>query len=191
MRQSERNRTFRCMSFSAATVKTGLMAGAAALVLGGAAVPAASAKTWKASVTDPTGDGPAPGRDITEVKFRYKSNGSVLFVVTVAGPIDGAGADAAVGVSLGSSCKRVFLVGGGLFSSPDPTAFETVKGNKIGKPREGEGEITGNVYTLSIKHSAFKNKKPGCFAVGLIDPATADAPEPTMLDATDEIKIKK
>jgi hypothetical protein len=157
-----------------------------------AALPAgASAKTWKASTVDPTGDGPVPGRDITEVKFRYKSNGSVLFVVTTAGPIDGANADAAVGVSLGSSCRKPLLSGGGVFSQPDPTVFFTIKGKKLGKNRKGEGEITNNVYTLQSKQSAFKNWKPGCFAVVLLDPATADSASPTVFDETDEIKIKR
>lgn len=178
------------MTISPSTIKTGLLVGGAAVALGAAAAPAASAKTWKASATDPTGDGPVPGRDITEVKLRYKSSGSLLFVVTVAGPIDGAAADAAVGVSLGSSCKKVFAIGGGLFSEPNPTSFETVKGSKIGKPREGEGEITNNVYTLSIKHSAFKNKKPGCWAVGLLDPATFESKSPTVFDETEELKVK-
>lgn len=159
------------------------------VALGAFASPA-NAKTWKASATDPAGDNAAPGRDITEVKFRYKSNGSVLFVVTTAGPIDGAGADAAVGVSLGTTCSKLLMIGGGLFSEPDPVAFTKVKGKKLGKAREGKGEITGNVYTLSVKHSSFKGWKPGCFAVALVDPNTPDDQEPAPFDETGEIKIK-
>lgn len=150
----------------------------------------AQAQTWKASATDPTGDGPVPGRDITEVKFRYKSNGSVLFAVTVAGPIDGTNADAAVGVSLGSSCKKLLLTGGGLFSKPDPVIAARVIGKKFGKDREGKGEITENVYTLSFKHSSFKNWKPKCFAVALVDPAAPEDQVPVPFDQTGEIKIK-
>lgn len=156
----------------------------------GAFATAAEAKTWKASYTDETGDGPTPGRDITEVKFRYKSNGSVLFAITTAGPIDAAGADAGVGLSLGSSCKKIIGLGGGLFSKPDPVFFARVKGKKVGKDREGKGEITGNVYTLSVKHSSFKNWKPGCFAVALIDPATAEDEAPVPFDQIGEVKIK-
>lgn len=155
------------------------------------AVPAgASAKTYRATVTDPTGDGPAPGRDITEVKLRYRTSGSVLFVITLAGPIDPAGADAGVGVSLGSTCKKLLLVGAGAFSQPDPVAFLKATGSKKPKARQGKGEITDNVYTLSAKHSSFKNLKPGCLAVALVDPATADSDNPVTLDETDEIKFK-
>lgn len=151
---------------------------------------AAEAKTYKATYTDETGDGPAPGRDITEVKVRYKSNGSVLFAITTAGPIDGAGADAGVGISLGSTCKKLLGIGGGAFSQPDPVFFARVQGKKLGKEREGKGEITGNVYTLSIKHSSFKNWKPGCFAVALVDPATAEDEAPVPFDQIGEVKIK-
>ncbi len=115
---------------------------------------------------------------------------SIRFVVTVAGPIDGAGADAGVGVSLGSTCKKVLLTGGGLFSQPDPVIAARVIGKKFGKDREGKGEITENVYTLSFKHSSFKGWKPGCFAVALVDPATPEGQLPVAFDQTDEIKIK-
>lgn len=155
-------------------------------------VPAtAAAKTYKTSAVDPTGDGPVPSRDITEVKFRYKDNGSILFVVTVAGPIDPAAADAAVSISLGKTCKKIAMLGGGLFSAPDTIALSLVKGKKILKPRQGKGEITSNVFTLSAKHSSFKGLAPGCFAVGLVDPATVESENPTIFDQTDEIKIKK
>lgn len=171
-------------------VSTAAITGLAVGALGLGASPA-EAKTWKASYTDPTGDGPVPGRDITEVKVRYKSNGSILFAVTVAGPIDGAAADAGVGISLGSTCKKLLGTGGGVFSKPDPVFFLRVNGKKLGKEREGKGEITGNVYTLSVKHSSFKNWKPGCFAVALVDPATPEDEAPVPFDQTGEVKFKK
>ena len=71
-----------------------------------------------------------------------------------------------------------------------PDFFARVQGKKVGKDREGKGEITGNVYTLSVKHSSFKNWKPGCFAVALIDPATAEDEAPVPFDQTGEVKIK-
>lgn len=164
-----------------------------AAAVGGAmaTAPVAGATTYRASETDPTGDAPAPGRDITEVKFRYTTAGSVLIVLTMAGPIDAAGADAGVGVSVGSSCNKLIFTGAGLFSEPDPVAFIPVKGKKLLKPKKGAGEITNNVYTLKVKNSAFKNQKPKCLAVALIDPATAENTEPTLFDQTDELKIKK
>jgi hypothetical protein len=168
--------------------------GAVVAFAAGAAVPAvASAKTYRGEATDPTGDAPVPGRDITNVKFRYTSGGSILFVVTTAGPIDPAAADAGVGLSLGTSCKKLVVLGNGLFSAPDPVAFATVKGpkGKLGKPRKGAGEITNNVYTLKVKNSAFKGIKPGCFAVALVDPAAPEDQVPTPYDQTGEIKIKK
>lgn len=171
------------------SVSTAAILGLAVGALGGAASPA-EAKTWKASYIDPTGDAPVPGRDITEVKFRYKSNGSILFAITVAGPIDGAGADAGVGVSLGSTCKKLLATGVGQFSEPDPVLFARVIGKKFGKDREGKGEITSNVYTLSVKHSSFKNWKPGCFAVALVDPTTPEDEAPVPFDQTGEVKVK-
>ena len=171
--------------------KKSICAALAFASLGGAAFAGpAQAKTWKASGTDPAGDAPAPGRDITEVKFRYKSNGSLLFVVTTQGPIDPAGADAVVVVELGESCKRIVALGGGVFSKPDPVRISAVKGKKVAKPREGKGEITGNVYTLSVKHSSFKGLKPGCLAVSLADPATIESDEPTVFDTTDPLTFK-
>jgi hypothetical protein len=151
---------------------------------------AASAAKSTASGTDATGDGPVLGRDITEVKLSYKTTGTLLVVVTVAGPIDATNADAAVSVSLGSSCKKVIGLGGGLFSDPASAAFSAVKGKKVGKPKKGTGTIKGNVFELKFKNKAFKDWKPKCVAVGLIDPATVDADQPTIFDATDEIKIK-
>ncbi|MDO9354960.1 MAG: hypothetical protein Q7T55_14780 [Solirubrobacteraceae bacterium] len=168
--------------------------GAALAFTAGAAVPAvADAKTYRGEAADPAGDGPVPGRDITNVKFRYTSAGSILFVITTAGPIDPATADAGVGLSLGTTCKKLVVLGNGLFSAPDPVAFATVKGakGKLGKPREGAGEITNNVYTLKVKHSAFKGITPGCFAVALVDPAAPEDQVPTPFDQTGEIKIKK
>lgn len=180
--------------FSASARRSLLAAGASGLltaVIAASLAAPAGAATFKATAQDAVGDGPAPGRDITEVKVRYKTNGSVLFVVTTAGPIDGAGADALVGVSLGSSCRRVLLTGGGQFSDPDPVAFSKITGRRLGKPRRGEGEITGNVYTLLVKHSSFKHWKPSCYAVVLLDPATAAADSPTIFDQTDELRIKR
>lgn len=158
--------------------------------LAGLASPA-QAKTWRVTASDPSGDSVSANRDITEVKLRYKSNGSLLFVITVAAPIDAANGDAGVGVSLGRTCKKLLALGGGAFSAPDPVRFAKVTGNKIGKDRIGKGEITSNVYTLSVKHSSFKNWKPGCFAVALVDPAGANTETPSVFDETAEIKIKK
>lgn len=177
----------RAMKHTTSRMALGLAVGVA--LAGGLAGPA-QAKTWKAEATDPTGDGPVPGRDITDVKFRYKTNGSVLFVVTTAGPIDGTNADALVGVSLGTTCKKLILTGGGQFSAPDPVKFARVTGKTIHKPRKGSGEIQNNVYTLEVKHSSFKNWKPGCFAVALVDPNTPKDQAPVPFDQTGEIKIK-
>ena len=172
------------------TWKRGLLGIAACAAVAGAAAAPAKATTWKAEATDPTGDGPVPGRDITDVKFRYKSNGSVLFVVTTAGPIDGTNADALVGVSLGTTCKKLILTGGGQFSDPTPVKFARVTGKTVHKPRKGKGEIQGNVYTLEVKHSSFKHFRPGCFAVALIDPTTPADEAPVPFDQSGEIKIK-
>lgn len=161
-------------------------AGVAALAMPSAA----SAAKYTASKTDPTGDGPAPGRDISEVKLSYVTNGKLIVVVTVAGPIDAASGDAVVSVSLGSTCNKVIGLGGGLFSDT-VAGFSKVKGKKVLKPKKAKAEIkNGNVYTLSVKNSAFKNWKPKCLAVGLADPATADSDNPTIFDLTDEIKVK-
>ncbi|MBO9532925.1 MAG: hypothetical protein J7513_08130 [Solirubrobacteraceae bacterium] len=161
-------------------------AGVAALAMPSAA----SAAKYTASATDPTGDGPVPGRDISEVKLSYVTSGKLIVVVTTAGPIDAAAGDALVTVTLGSSCKKVIGLGGGVFSDT-VAGFSKVKGKKILKPKKAKAEIKdGNVYTLSVKNSAFKGWKPKCVGVALADPATADSDNPTIFDLTKDIKIK-
>jgi hypothetical protein len=162
-------------------------------VLGGCGLtaPAAMAATWTAAASDPVGDGPTPARDIAYVSYRSNSRGSVRVVVQTAGPIDAANADAAVGISVGSNCKRVVLSGGGLFSEPDPVFFAKISGQSVGKDREGRGVINGATYTLSVKHSSFKTLRPKCLAVVLADATTGGADAPTVFDQTGELAITR
>lgn len=164
-----------------------------ALGIGALAAPAASAapKQYLTIAKDPAGDAPSPSRDIIETIARYKSDGSILFVVTVAGPIDPVGADAGVSVSLGSTCNAVIGLGVGLFSKPDLVEFAAVsrKQQKISNGREGRGEITNNVFTFLVKHPSIAGWKPSCYAIALLDPATAEDEVPTLFDQTGEVKL--
>lgn len=170
----------------------GAAATLAAAALTAAAPAVAEAKTYRGTATDPTGDAANPGVDITEVKVRYKTNGSLLLTLTTAGPIDGAAANGVFAVALGQKkCKKTLLGGGGVFSEPaKASGFLQKTMTKVGKSREGKGEIVGNTYTVSVKHSSFGKKKPDCFAAVILDPATIESPEPTILDQTEEFKIK-
>ncbi len=165
----------------------------AAFGFGLAAAPAATAgpKQYLTIAKDPTGDAPSPSRDIIETIARYKSDGSILFVVTLAGPIDPANADSLVSVSLGSTCNKVVGLGIGLLSEPDVVEFAAVstKQKKISNGRTGRGEITNNVFTFLVKHPSIAGWKPGCYAIALADPKSADDEVPTLFDKTGEVKL--
>ena len=165
----------------------------AAGVVGAALVPATQAapKQYLAIAKDPSGDAPSPSRDIIETIARYKDDGSILFVVTLAGPVDPAGADAGIVVSLGSSCAKIVGLGVGLLSEPDVVEFAAVstKNKKISPARTGRGEITSNVFTFLVKHPSIAGWKPGCYAVALSDPKTAEDEAPVLFDQTGEIKL--
>lgn len=171
------------------------MRGAAATLVAAAltfAAPAlAEAKTYRGAGTDPAGDAPSPGVDITELKVRYKTNGSVLFTLTTVAPIDGAVADGVFAISLlTKKCTKPLLGGGGVFAEPGlASAFLQKSMTKTGKPRKAKGEVTGNRYTISVKHSSFGKKKPDCFAAAILDPATIETATPTVLDETQAFRV--
>ncbi len=164
-----------------------------AAALGATTAPAASAATkqYLSIAKDPSGDAPSPSRDIIETIARYKADGSILFVVTLAGPIDPAGNDALVSVSLGSTCNKVIGLGIGLLSEPDTVEFAAVstKQKKISNGRAGRGEITNNVFTFLVKHPSIAGWKPSCYAIALGDPTTAEDEVPTLFDQTGEVKL--
>lgn len=164
-----------------------------AVGIGAAATPAATAapKQYLTVAKDPAGDAPSPSRDIIETIARYKSDGSILFVVTVAGPIDPAAGDALVSVSLGQTCNKVIGLGIGLFSKPETVEFAAVstKQKKISNGREGRGEITSNVFTFLVKHPSIAGWKPSCYAIALADPNTAEDEAPTLFDQTGEVQL--
>lgn len=166
---------------------------AAAIGVGAATAPAATSapKQYLTIAKDPAGDAPVPSRDIIETIARYKSDGSILFVVTLAGPVDPASADAAVSVSLGTTCNKVVGLGIGLLSEPDIVQFAAVstKQKKISNGREGRGEITSNVFTFLVKHPSIAGWKPGCYAIALADPNTAEDEAPVLFDQTGEVKL--
>ena len=168
-------------------------AGLAAVIALSAPVAAdAKTRTYLGTATDPAGDAASPAVDLLEVKVRYKTTGSILFIATTAGPIDGANADATFVVSVSDkACEKPLLGGGGLFSMPDPaTVFtQTVKGKKIitGKEREATGEITNNVYTVKAKYKAFAGETPGCFAGALLDQKNDLA----VIDEFEAVKLKR
>lgn len=151
----------------------------------------AATKQYLSVAKDPAGDAPSPSRDIIETIARYKSDGSILFVVTVAAPIDPAGGDALVSASLGQTCAKVIGLGAGLFSQPDVVEFAAVstKQKKISNGRSGRGEITGNVFTFLVKHPSIAGWKPSCYAIALADPNTAEDEVPTLFDQTGEVKL--
>ncbi len=81
-------------------------------------------------------------------------------------------------------------IGGALFSDPASAGFSKVKGKKVLKPRAGTTKITNNVFQVKFKDKSFKNWKPGCFAVALVDPNAPQDEVATPFDQTGEIKIK-
>lgn len=157
------------------------------------ATPAAAAppKQYLTIAKDPTGDGPTPSRDIIETIARYKSDGSILFVVTLNGTADPVNADAAISVSLGSSCNTVVGLGIGLLSDPEVVEFAAVstKQKKISNGRTGRGEITGNVFTFLVKHPSIAGWTPRCYAIALADPNTAEDEAPVLFDQTGAVKL--
>jgi hypothetical protein len=165
----------------------------AAAVGGAAATPVALAapKQYLTIAKDPSGDGPIPARDIIETIARYKDDGSILFVVTLAGPVDAVNADAGIGVSLGATCNDILGVGIGLLSEPDTVEFSAVstKNKKVSPSRTGAGKVTGNVFTFLVKHPSIAGWKPGCYAISLADPKSADDELPVLFDQTGEIKL--
>lgn len=164
-----------------------------AAVGGAAAAPVALAapKQYLTIAKDPAGDGPIPSRDIIETIARYKDDGSILFVITLAGPVDAAGADAGVVVSIGSTCDKILGLGVGQFSVPDTVEFSAVstKNKKISPSRTGAGEVTGNVFTFVVKHPSLAGWKPSCYAISLADPNTAEDEIPVLFDQTGEVKL--
>ncbi|MEH3055387.1 MAG: hypothetical protein PGN13_15520 [Patulibacter minatonensis] len=166
---------------------------ATGLLAGGALAPAAVAapKQYLTIAKDPSGDGPTPSRDIIETIARYKDDGSILFVVTLAGAVDPVNADAGVSVSLGSSCKKTIGLGVGLLSDPAVVQFAAVSDakQKLSNPRDGRGEITGNVFTFLVKHPSIAGWKPSCYAIALADPSTPDDEAPVLFDQTGEVKL--
>lgn len=166
---------------------------AAAAGFGALAAPTAGAapKQYLTIAKDAAGDAPSPSRDIIETIARYKSDGSILFVVTLAGPVDPAAGDAIVSVSLGQTCAKVIGLGIGLLSEPDAVEFAAVstKQRKISNGRPGRGEITSNVFTFLVKHPSIAGWKPSCYAIALADPNTAEDEVPTLFDQTGEVKL--
>lgn len=152
---------------------------------------AAAPKQYLSIAKDPVGDAPSPSRDIIETIARYKDDGSILFVVTLAGPVDPVAADAGIGVSLGSSCKKIVGLGVGLLSEPDVVEFSAVstKNRKVSPGRAGRGEITENVFTFLVKHPSIAGWKPKCYAIALADPKTAEDEAPVLFDQTGEVKL--
>ncbi|MBJ7470865.1 MAG: hypothetical protein JHD16_06160 [Solirubrobacteraceae bacterium] len=172
------------------TVAAGVLAGLA-LGLIGAPASSAAPKQYLTIAKDPTGDGPTPSRDIIETIARYKSDGSILFVVTLNGPVDPVANDAAVSVSLGTSCNTVVGLGVGLLSEPDVVEFAAVsnKNRKISNPRTGRGAITNNVFTFLVKHPSIAGWTPRCYAIALLDPSTPEDEAPVLFDQTGEVKL--
>lgn len=169
---------------------TAAILGSLATLLGAPAADAAP-KQYLSIAKDPTGDGPTPSRDIIETIARYKSDGSILFVVTLNGPVDPVNADAAISVSLGTSCNKVVGLGIGLLSEPDVVEFAAVsnKQKKLSNPRSGRGEITENVFTFLVKHPSIAGWAPRCYAIALADPKTAEDEAPVLFDQTGEVKL--
>lgn len=153
----------------------------------------AAPKQYLTIAKDPTGDGPTPSRDIIETIARYKDDGSILFVVTLNGKVDPVNADAAISVSLGTSCNKVVGLGIGLLSDPSVVEFAAVssKQKKISNPRAGRGEITENVFTFLVKHPSIAGWTPRCYAIALADPKTAEDEAPVLFDQTGEVKLAK
>ncbi|MDO9356780.1 MAG: hypothetical protein Q7T55_23990 [Solirubrobacteraceae bacterium] len=160
---------------------------------GGCAAAAATAARAKYLTVekDPAGDAPRPSVDIIETIARYKDDGSILFVVTLAGPVDPVGSDAGVIAALGTTCRKTVGLGIGLLSEPDVVEFSavSVKNKKISPSRRGRGAITNNVFTFLVKHPSIAGWKPGCYAISLADPTTAEDEAPVLYDQTGEVKL--
>ena len=160
----------------------------ATAVLAFAAPASASAKTYTGTASDPTGDASVPGLDITSLQARYRSSGDVTFILTTAGPIDGATNNATFVVVLGKGqCNQPVLSGGGILNLPTRgTAFLQKSAHKIGHPKKGTGKVTGNVFKVKVHSRAFKGLKPTCMTGALLNESNGTG---TVIDKTDVVKL--
>jgi uncharacterized protein (DUF697 family) len=180
-------RSFRPTLLAAAGITAAAVAGGAIAATSVNAAPA----QYLSIAKDESGDAPSPSLDIIETIARYKDDGSILFVVTLAGPVDPVASDAGIVVSLGTTCKKIVGLGVGLLSEPDVVEFSavSVKNKKISPSRTGRGEVTGNVFTFLVKHPSIAGWKPGCYAISLADPKTAEDEVPVLFDQTGQVKL--
>lgn len=163
-----------------------IVASAGALAFGVAPYSAAAAPVthYFGGAKDVVGDGPSPSLDIWSTLARYNSDGSVLFVVTMTGPIDTANAVAGVGVRIGSSCNKLLGIGAGQLSKTVVKFIPKAK-EKLAA-RDGQGQVTNNVFTFLVKHPTLANWTPACYAVALVNPTDEKA---APYDQTDEIPM--
>lgn len=150
---------------------------------------AASAKTFSAHWTDPSGDAKS-AVDIVSARIAYnRKTGALSGAVTVSGSIDtSSNATVAIGLSdlVNGKCYKPLLMAGAVFSHPDVSFGDrlTATGGVVGKIHFGTASQTDNAMSFRVKDKSLSGKTVGC-AVALVMNIPTDGSKPTILDETD------
>lgn len=138
-------------------------------------VGAASATVYSGARSDPSGDGPAPGRDVINGKARYDSaSGALDFEVRLKGAPEG---DLQITTGIGrltdsGSCRSPLIALGTFFPSGSTVWILETDGSS---PAEQEGDgtrtVSGSTVSLKAVDSRLKGLRPDCADVILSDPA--------------------
>lgn len=147
---------------------------AALFVAAGFILPsAASATVFSAQAADPGGDGPSPGRDLTETSVRYdNTNGRIEFVVKLAeAPTGDPQVTTAVGRMANGSCSVPLLILG-TFLPSGPSLWLVERDGNTPAEEQGEAtrELSGSTIKLSAEDSRLAGFEPDCAEAILSDP---------------------
>jgi len=163
---------------------------AATLVVAFALPAAASATTFSGAASDPSGDGPSPGQDITRTEARYDDQqGSVSFTVRLgAAPAGSLQVTTALGrtASDGSCGAPMILLGAFLPDGSTIWLLERDGSSPAEEQDEATRQVSDKTLTLKASDPRLKGLKPNCAVAVLSDPDSAA----TVYDETASFPVK-
>jgi hypothetical protein len=147
---------------------------ATTLVVALALPAAASATTFSGASSDPSGDGPSSGLDITRTEVSYDSGqGSANFTVRLAAaPAGNPQVTTALGrtASAGSCGAPMILAGAFLPDGQTIWLLEQAGASPAEEQDEGTRSISGSTLTLKASDPRLKGLDPNCAVAVLSDP---------------------